>query len=140
MRKKRFFAVAVGRGPSRTFYVPCPTLLRPKSYSSLTQVLKIGEQTRTNYGFGTAKIALRHIPITDYEYVTAVIGQSGHKWTNMDKCGQSGLYWTNALAERRNDIVLPPKHKKPTLTADCLLCGEIKFLHNLKFFLKNGSN
>ena len=81
MRKKRFFAVAVGRGPSRTFYVPCPTLLRPKSYSSLTQVLKIGEQTRTNYGFGTAKTTLRHIATTDYEHVTAVIGQSGHKWT-----------------------------------------------------------
>ena len=40
MRKKRFFAVAVGRGPSKTFYVPCLTLLPPKSYSSLTQVLK----------------------------------------------------------------------------------------------------
>ena len=33
MRKKRFFAVAVGRGPSRTFYVPCPTLLRHSSDS-----------------------------------------------------------------------------------------------------------
>lgn len=85
MRKKRFFAVAVGRGPSKTFYVPCLTLLPPKSYSSLTQVLKIGEQTRTNYGFGTAKTTLRYIATTDYEHVTAVIGQSGHKWTLLDK-------------------------------------------------------
>lgn len=96
MRKKRFFAVAVGRGPSKTFYVPCLTLLPPKSYSSLTQVLKIGEQTRTNYGFGTAKTTLRYIATTDYEHVTAVNGQSGHKWTNVDKVDFIGqTHWRN---------------------------------------------
>ena len=36
-------------------------LVRLSSETSLTQVLKITEQTRTNYGFGTAKIALCHI-------------------------------------------------------------------------------
>ena len=46
----------------------------------------------------------------------------------MDKCGQSGLYWTNALAGWKKGIDLPPKHKSECVGRGMLvICSKKDF-------------
>ena len=82
-------------------------LVRLSSETSLTQVLKITEQTRTNYGFGTAKIALCHI---SHYWLWARYSRKWTKWTYWTKWTK-WTFWTNTLAGWKKGIDLPPKHK-----------------------------
>ena len=82
-------------------------LVRLSSETSPRQVLKITEQTRTNYGFGTEKIALCHI---SHYWLWARYSRKWTKWTYWTKWTK-WTFWTNTLAGWKKGIDLPPKHK-----------------------------